>query len=124
MDKIKDRPEGIKLASEGTEEISSSEKDEVEEILARKIVRGQWLYNVQWKAGGNTWEPVENLDNCAILLRKFMKTLKIPTTTAGHDADNYHPAPDTEYLQTFRAETSDHDDTDPVPGAHHDDTDM
>ena len=72
LDKIKDRPEGIKLASEGTEEISSSEKDEVEEILARKIVRGQWLYNVQWKAGGNTWEPVENLDNCAILLRKFM----------------------------------------------------
>jgi len=46
----------------------------VEKICDRKTFDGVDKYWVKWKGWGtahNTWEPIENLDGCSELLRKF-----------------------------------------------------
>ncbi|CAG8476549.1 12800_t:CDS:2 [Cetraspora pellucida] len=47
---------------------------EVEQIIAHKVVNGQDLYLVMWRGySKDTWEPVENLDDCRDKLYEFHK---------------------------------------------------
>lgn len=54
-------------------EVEEEDEFEVEEILER---RGQ-RYLIKWKGyphSENTWEPIQNLGNCQMILRQFRRT--------------------------------------------------
>jgi len=54
--------------------INGQQEWEVEEILNKKTIRRKVFYLVKWKSyplHEATWEPVENLENCDDLRRKF-----------------------------------------------------
>lgn len=65
------------------EELGMEEDDEcyeelynVEKIVKVKKVKGKKLYRVKWEGyshSQNTWEPIENLENCQKILEKFKK---------------------------------------------------
>ncbi|CAG8504313.1 9948_t:CDS:2 [Cetraspora pellucida] len=47
---------------------------EVDQIIAHKVVNGQDHYLVMWRGySKDTWEPVENLDDCREKLEEFHK---------------------------------------------------
>ena len=57
-----------------------SEYYEVEEIKGKKKIGGKWMYYVKWENypdSENTWEPVENLDDCKSMLSEFEREYDI-----------------------------------------------
>lgn len=63
------------LLSTSHSKTEEEDEFEVEEILER---RGQ-RYLIKWKGyphSENTWEPIQNLGNCQIILRQFRRTAK------------------------------------------------
>lgn len=53
-----------------------SEFYDVEAIKGKKKVQGKWLYYVKWEGysdDNNTWEPIENLEECKSILDEFEK---------------------------------------------------
>ena len=64
---------GTSLLTTFHSEVEEEDEFEVEEILER---RGQ-RYLIKWKGyphSENTWEPIQNLGNCQIILRQFRRT--------------------------------------------------
>jgi len=54
-------------------------EDEVESIIAKRIINGELKYRVKWKnydSSENTWEPEENLHGCRDMLHHFQKQHK------------------------------------------------
>lgn len=67
--------------SEDSEEEEEEEIEyEVENILKKRVSKGQVQYLVKWYGYNEmTWEPEKNLTNCKKMLKKFKKSLKVPT---------------------------------------------
>jgi hypothetical protein len=68
------------LITENVEIDDDTEQEyEVKQILNHKWVSGKPYYLVKWKGYDtleNTWEPIENLTNCAALIRQYSKNWK------------------------------------------------
>jgi hypothetical protein len=72
-------PKNAKIAENVEINDDTEQEYEVEQILNDKRVSGKPYYLVKWKGYGtseNTWEPIENLTNCAALIRQYSRTQK------------------------------------------------
>ncbi|CAG8563583.1 28387_t:CDS:2, partial [Racocetra persica] len=74
-------------------EFDEPERYEVESVISRKVENGKEKFLIQWKGYSKpTWEPRENLDDCAILLDSFYKVAKDtepePSTPTGVPTDD------------------------------------
>lgn len=57
----------------------------IEEILDFKFENGKEFFHIKWKGwedSDNTWEPIENLDNCPELLKHFLTEMELEHCTA------------------------------------------
>lgn len=65
---------------------NKQEKDEfiIESILDYKLESGKELFFVKWKGyshDDNTWEPIDNLDNCPLILSAFVAAQEVKHCT-------------------------------------------
>ncbi|KAF0484686.1 chromobox protein-like 3-like [Gigaspora margarita] len=70
--------EGEEVGEDKSEnEFDEPERYEVESVISRKVENGKEKFLIQWKGYSKpTWEPRENLDDCALLLDSFYKVAK------------------------------------------------
>jgi hypothetical protein len=72
-------PKNATIAENMEIDDDTEQEYEVEQILNDKRVSGKPYYLVKWKGyntSENTWEPIENLTNCAALIRQYSRTQK------------------------------------------------
>jgi len=55
---------------------SSDSEYEVEKVLSYRKDQGKMVYQVRWRLGDTTWEPIENLTNCQDKIEEFWKEKK------------------------------------------------
>ncbi|KAI5646014.1 SET domain-containing protein [Phthorimaea operculella] len=73
-------PEDAETAPPSKKQKKDKNKQDPEEYIIEKILdfkyeEGNQLFYIKWKGwddSENTWEPIENLDNCPEVLRKFL----------------------------------------------------
>jgi hypothetical protein len=57
-----------------TMHLDQEEEYEVEEVLDRQKINGQWKYLIKWRGWDtdqNTWEPIKHLKNCQPLVNQY-----------------------------------------------------
>ena len=76
--KTKSRPSWEKTKTKEKEPVKKKEELEYEvlRITASKFISGKEYFKILWKGykvSESTWEPIENLANCQLLLKDFRK---------------------------------------------------